>query len=70
MCRISLNIGNGYAAFAPVSDRYNSFIYRKRELPKRIKKILKVVKRAKGEILSVKSHYGNNGQWVKTFVIQ
>lgn len=41
--------------------------YIKQELPKRFKKLLRIAKRTKVKIISVKSIFDNNGNWIRCF---
>jgi len=46
------------------------FRYQKRERPEMMKKLLRTVKRTKGQIISVKSVFDANGRWVKIIYVQ
>lgn len=46
------------------------FLYMKRERPKLMKRIIKMAKRTKGKITSVRSVYDANGRWVKIIYVQ
>ena len=43
-------------------------LHEKRDRPKRIKKLLRVVKQTKGRIISVKSEF-RTGNWIKTIIV-
>ena len=45
-------------------------LYVKRERPKLMKRLLRTVKRTKGQITSVKSVYDVDGKWVKIIYVQ
>jgi hypothetical protein len=45
-------------------------LYLKRERPKIMKRLLKTVKRTKGQITSVRSVFDANGRWMKIIQVQ
>lgn len=75
MCIIALKVKPG---FYPYSSRMNwrdlvtghCFLYHRQEAPKRIKKVLRIARQTKSRIVSIKSVYNKDGEWVKVFNIQ
>ena len=63
----------GHKDYRPLFTEHfkgSHFLYWKRERPKLMKRLLRTVKRTKGQITSVRSVYDADEKWVKIIYVQ
>lgn len=70
MCEIRIKLKEGFPAYSKHFFHGRTFEYEKAEQPKRFKKLLRIAKRTKTKIVSVKSMFDHQGNWIRRFELR